>query len=111
MWRILKDYEDKSATAISKIAFSEGVDQPVHVFEGHLKGTIVEPRGSGFTWTSCFQPDGQTQVFDEMELSLKNTLSERSFAVKKLKVFLLEKYSGNSKVNGSSTQNGNGLSV
>lgn len=110
MWRILKDFEDKSATAISKVAFSEGLDQPVHVFEGHLKGTIVEPRGDGFTWTSCFQPVGQTAVFDEMPLELKNTLSERSYAVQKLKTFLLEKHpSVNSSVNGESNHLVNGL--
>lgn len=98
MWRILKDFEDKSATAISRVAFSEGVDQPVHVFEGALEGTIVEPRGDNFTWTSCFQPAGQSAVFDEMPLELKNSLSERSYAVQKLKAFLLEKYGDNSGV-------------
>lgn len=90
MWRILKDFDDKGAIAISKVAFCDTVDGPVHVFDGAIKGTIVEPRGNGFTWTSCFKPDGQDLVFDEMDLELKNKISERFYSVTALKQFLLD---------------------
>ena len=90
MYRILKDYPDKSATAISKVAFCEHVDGPIHVFDGSINGTIVEPRGDGYTWTSCFIPDGYDKVFDEMDIELKNKISERFFSVSSMKHFLVD---------------------
>lgn len=63
-------------------------------FEGIVHGTIVEaPRGSkGFGYDPVFKPDGFDRTFAEMELTEKNLISHRAFAVKKLVNFLREKY-------------------
>lgn len=56
------------------------------LFEGIINGTIIhEKRGiSGFGYDPVFVPDGYDQTFAEMSPELKNTISHRALAVKKL---------------------------
>jgi XTP/dITP diphosphohydrolase len=61
-------------------------------FEGVVNGRIIEDeRGNeGFGYDPIFIPDSYSQTFAEMPLSLKNTISHRANALKKLVSFLLQ---------------------
>lgn len=61
-----------------------------YVFEGIVNGEIIkEKRGtSGFGYDPIFIPDNYTQTFAEMGNDIKNTISHRAEAVKKLNSFL-----------------------
>ena len=69
------------------------VKDEVHYFEGEIKGTIsYEPRGtSGFGYDPLFIPTGYRSTFAELGPEVKNSISHRAIAVKKLIEFL-EKY-------------------
>jgi XTP/dITP diphosphohydrolase len=60
------------------------------IFEGIIYGTITrEKRGkTGFGYDPIFLPDGYTQTFAEMGNDLKNKISHRALAVKKLIEYL-----------------------
>lgn len=59
-------------------------------FEGIIKGTILkETRGaSGFGYDPIFQPIGYDKTFAELPLEVKNKISHRGLATKKLAEFL-----------------------
>lgn len=86
--RLLADYSDKSATAITCFALKEVCcgDEQVRVIKGQKKGTIVSPpRGSSnFGWDSIFQPRKHSLTFAEMDLSTKNSISHRGKAISSL---------------------------
>jgi XTP/dITP diphosphohydrolase len=60
------------------------------LFEGVAEGEIIkEKRGiSGFGYDPVFLPQGFNETFAEMDVSLKNKISHRAQAVKKLIDFL-----------------------
>ncbi|OII76423.1 inoine triphosphate pyrophosphatase [Cryptosporidium andersoni] len=90
---MLKPYNDKSAYAVTQIAYFDGnnMDQPI-LFEGIVDGVIVTPRGNTtFGWDCIFQPIGYNLTYSEMEPKLKNSISQRSKCLKKLKEYLEEK--------------------
>lgn len=62
------------------------------LFEGIVEGKILTARkgNAGFGYDSIFQPDGYDLSFGEMEASLKNTISHRALAVKRLVDYLQE---------------------
>jgi XTP/dITP diphosphohydrolase len=62
------------------------------LFEGEVKGTIIDfPRGiNGFGYDPVFVPEGYDKTFAELDLSVKNGISHRANAVKKLTYFLQE---------------------
>ena len=66
------------------------IDGKECLFEGIVEGKItIGKRGSaGFGYDPIFQPDGYSQTFAEMDLSLKNSISHRGKAVSKLVDFL-----------------------
>lgn len=66
------------------------LDGKEHLFEGVVNGSISETKqgGSGFGYDPVFVPDGYTQSFAEMGNEVKNTISHRAEAVKKLSAFL-----------------------
>lgn len=61
-----------------------------YLFEGIVNGQITkEKRGtSGFGYDPIFIPDNYTETFAEMGNNIKNTISHRAEAVKKLSSFL-----------------------
>lgn len=61
-----------------------------HLFEGIVKGEIIrEKKGAaGFGYDPIFVPEGYNQTFAEMGNDLKNTISHRAEAVKKLDEYL-----------------------
>ncbi|KAL1124417.1 hypothetical protein AAG570_001046 [Ranatra chinensis] len=84
--RLLNGWEDKSAEAICTMAYTEGEDSEVLIFQGKTQGDIVEPRGPrDFGWDPCFQPKNYTQTYAEMLKSEKNKISHRSKAVLEIK--------------------------
>lgn len=66
------------------------IDNQIHYFEGEIKGTIAyEPRGEkGFGYDSLFIPQGYRSTFAELSSEIKNTISHRSMAAKKLSAYL-----------------------
>lgn len=72
-------------TAISLI-----LDGKPYLFEGIIKGKIIEEeRGeAGFGYDPIFMPDGHQKTFAELGNDVKNEISHRALAVKKLTEFL-----------------------
>lgn len=75
----------KFVTGITLILNSE-----VFYFEGEIQGTIAfEPRGkSGFGYDPLFIPQGYRSTFADLGTEIKNAVSHRAMAVKKLVMFL-----------------------
>jgi len=86
--RMLMGWEDKSATAVCTMAYTESEDSEVILFQGRTEGKIVSPRGAtDFGWDPCFQPIGYDMTYAEMPKSKKNEISHRFRAV-----FLMKEY-------------------
>ena len=70
-----------------------GEKQEPLLFEGIVNGTIAhEKHGSeGFGYDPIFIPDGYNQSFAELGLDIKNSISHRARAVKKLADWLCAK--------------------
>ncbi|MCD8291336.1 MAG: non-canonical purine NTP diphosphatase [Prevotella sp.] len=71
------------------------IDETTHteLFEGAVEGVITnERRGDeGFGYDPIFQPDGYDKTFAELGNDIKNTISHRARAVKKLAQYLENK--------------------
>ena len=67
-----------------------------YFFEGFVKGGILkEKRGTGgFGYDPIFKPNGYNETFAQMSIELKNKISHRGLAVKKLVAFLNQETSG-----------------
>jgi XTP/dITP diphosphohydrolase len=61
-----------------------------YFFEGFVKGVVLkEKKGSGgFGYDPIFSPLGYKETFAQMSIGLKNKISHRGLAVKKLVAFL-----------------------
>ena len=61
-----------------------------HEFEGIVNGEITRERrgGEGFGYDPIFQPEGYEQTFAELGVEIKNQISHRARATKKLVEFL-----------------------
>lgn len=59
-------------------------------FEGIVNGTITQKKrgDKGFGYDPVFQPEGYTQTFAELPISVKNQISHRAKAVKQLLKYL-----------------------
>jgi XTP/dITP diphosphohydrolase len=84
----LEGVTDRSARFRSILALI--LDDGEWLFEGMVNGYITEkPQGKGgFGYDPVFVPDGYQQTFAEMDPDLKNRISHRSEAVRKLSAFL-----------------------
>uniref|UniRef100_A0A1I7X3Q2 Inosine triphosphate pyrophosphatase n=1 Tax=Heterorhabditis bacteriophora TaxID=37862 RepID=A0A1I7X3Q2_HETBA len=107
--QMLAGFHDKTAYAQCIFAYTEGKNQPVHIFNGRLlkckaklfmfkhlmfyslgkcSGKIVYPRGiNKFGWDPCFEPDGFNETYAEMDRDVKNTISHRAKALELVKKF------------------------
>jgi XTP/dITP diphosphohydrolase len=84
----LKGAEDRSAFYKAVICLIW--DGEVYYFEGICRGTISEEkRGEGgFGYDPVFIPEGYDKTFGELPLEVKNGISHRGKAVKKMVEFL-----------------------
>ena len=76
------DKDDRVAAAATGPDGDEGGALPVKLFEGRVRGTLVEPRGEGgFGFDPIFEHEGTT--FAEMSETEKNAISHRGRALAK----------------------------
>lgn len=66
------------------------IDGSEYQFEGTVEGSILSEQhgGEGFGYDPIFIPDGHSQTFAQMPLSVKNQISHRGRATQKLIAFL-----------------------
>ncbi|XP_002169805.3 inosine triphosphate pyrophosphatase [Hydra vulgaris] len=90
LYKLLNGWEDKSAYALCTFAYSSGCStDEIVLFRGITNGIIVEPQGStSFGWDPCFQPDGFTQTYAEMDKNTKNLISHRGKSLSMLQKYL-----------------------
>jgi XTP/dITP diphosphohydrolase len=83
----LKLVTDRKARFVTVITLI--INNEIHYFEGEIKGTIAyEGRGAnGFGYDPLFIPQGYRSTFAELDAEVKNTISHRANAVKKLVAF------------------------
>jgi XTP/dITP diphosphohydrolase len=92
MNKLLANLENKAnRTAQFRTVISLILKGKEFLFEGIVRGEIIKiPRGTqGFGYDPIFQPNGFNQTFAEMTLELKNSISHRAIAIRKLSDFLL----------------------
>ena len=84
----LKDQPNRKAHF--KTVISLRIDDKLHRFTGICEGEITRERhgDKGFGYDPIFQPDGFEQTFAELSMAVKNDISHRGRAVKKLINFL-----------------------
>lgn len=84
-----------SRRARFKTVISFVTDDNEILFDGVINGIIInERRGTkGFGYDPVFVPDGYNQTFAEMPPELKNSISHRAIATKKLIKYLKENFS------------------
>lgn len=79
---------DRSARFLTVIALI--LDGREYTFEGVIEGQITETGAGtgGFGYDPVFVPDGYAETFAEMSPALKNAVSHRAVAVRRLAEFL-----------------------
>ena len=82
--------EQPNRKAHFKTVISLRIGNKLHQFTGICKGEITRERHGekGFGYDPIFQPDGFEQTFAELSMAVKNDISHRGRAVKKLINFL-----------------------
>lgn len=88
---VLQGVENRNARFRTVIALL--IDGEEHLFEGIVKGKIIEEkRGkAGFGYDPVFMPDEYKQTFAELGNEVKNQISHRALATRKLAVFLSDR--------------------
>lgn len=86
--RELKDKDNRKARFRTVIALI--IDGKIRTFEGIVNGKIIHEcrGGEGFGYDPIFMPDGYDKTFAELGYNIKNTISHRARATKKLAEFL-----------------------
>lgn len=91
MKKLLKELDGKTdRKACFRTVIALILDGEEHLFEGRIDGDILtEEHGTaGFGYDPVFRPSGYTQTFAELGMDIKNEISHRALAVKKLCDFL-----------------------
>ncbi|CAJ1931786.1 unnamed protein product [Cylindrotheca closterium] len=90
--KMLDGFDDRSAYAMTIVAYAEGPDKEVMLFDGRTSGQIVRPRGPlDFGWDPIFEPDeGAGKTYAEMTKESKNSISHRGRSFEKVRQFLSE---------------------
>ena len=79
-----------TAAAVGPDADEDAEALPVKLFEGQVRGTLVEPRGDGgFGFDPIFEHNGTT--FAEMDAAEKNAISHRGRALAKFAEWYAER--------------------
>ena len=89
--KALKDKENRKADFRTVICLIENGE--TKYFEGRVDGQILKERhtcGEGFGYDPVFMPERFAVSFAEMPLDVKNRISHRGLAVKKLCEYLLK---------------------
>lgn len=90
--REMEDKENRQARFRTVIAFMETEDntEKIHLFEGIVKGHIsTERKGTeGFGYDPIFVPEGYEDSFAALGENVKNQISHRARAVRKLADYL-----------------------
>ena len=92
--KVLEELEGiKNRKARFKTVVSLLIDGKETQFEGIVEGEILEKEtgAAGFGYDPIFKPLGYEQTFAEMPADLKNKISHRGLAIKKLVNYLLSK--------------------
>lgn len=93
MKKVLTELEgEQHRTARFRTVIALILDGQEHLFEGSVQGQILEHKQGekGFGYDPIFQADGYAETFAQLPLSVKNEISHRGLAVKKLVTFLKE---------------------
>ncbi|MDF9830485.1 non-canonical purine NTP diphosphatase [Parabacteroides sp. PF5-6] len=91
MRKLLRELEGKeNRNARFRTVIALLLDEKEYLFEGIIEGTIIDQeRGTaGFGYDPIFIPSGYDETFAEMGNEIKNTISHRALAVRKLADFL-----------------------
>lgn len=89
--KLLQELKNKSnRKAKFKTVICLILNKKEYYFEGEVRGTITKQRRGvqGFGYDRIFLPNGYQTTFAEMSLDIKNRISHRARAVKKLVDFL-----------------------
>lgn len=80
---------NRNARFVTYIAYIDEAGNE-YLFEGKVEGTIIEtPTGTkGFGYDPIFVPEGYTETFASLPLSVKNSISHRGRAMQKFLEFL-----------------------
>ncbi|MBI5142420.1 MAG: RdgB/HAM1 family non-canonical purine NTP pyrophosphatase [Nitrospirae bacterium] len=80
--------ERRGARFVCTLVYINGGEE--HVFEGEVKGHIANAGAgrTGFGYDPLFIPDGYDKPFAEMTIEVKNSISHRYNALKKLAAYL-----------------------
>jgi non-canonical purine NTP pyrophosphatase (RdgB/HAM1 family) len=92
MLKMLGDEKNREATARLAVGFHDG--KSPRAFFGEVTGTVShEIRGdNGFGWDKVFIPNGYDLTFAQMSPELKDSMSHRGKALKKLSDFIKSNY-------------------
>ena len=84
----LTGVKNRKAKFITVISLVENGD--ITNFEGIIKGEIIDEKkgNNGFGYDAIFKPDGYNLTFAEMTQEVKNKISHRYIAIKKLANYL-----------------------
>ena len=84
----LSDKQNRNAYFNTVIALN--LNGKTHIFDGSIHGKIIETKkgDNGFGYDPIFQPNGYEETFAQLPLSIKNKISHRALAFKKLITYL-----------------------
>ncbi|MGQ9855838.1 MAG: RdgB/HAM1 family non-canonical purine NTP pyrophosphatase [Fervidobacterium sp.] len=90
--QLMRNYEDRKARFVCSATYFNPETNLLLSVEGYVEGTIAyEIRGDkGFGYDPIFIPDGYDKTFGELGEEVKNMISHRSRAFKKLFDLLLK---------------------
>lgn len=91
MDKVLDKLRNKTnRSACFKTVIALNIHGKTHLFEGEVAGKITKSKQGehGFGYDPIFQPNGYQETFAQMPLSIKNEISHRGTAFKKLITFL-----------------------
>lgn len=91
--KLLNDLEGVSnRNAYYKVVICLIYDEKEYFFDGECHGSIaIQPSGiGGFGYDPIFIPNGYKNTFAELPAQVKQEISHRAIAMKKLKKFILE---------------------